>query len=143
MRISLVCALLALGSATGCGADPSDTDSEPSGACGDVSEHALTVLVAVEDAAGAPVDGATVRLEERATRPGVRGEATTGADGTARLESVQITSIEGCWGTALSYFVVATDGVATAEVGVNPSLFNAITAGEDVVDRRDRPLTLR
>jgi hypothetical protein len=128
--------------ALGCGAEPAVDDDRP-GACGEETEHALTVHVAVVDGEGAPVLGALVRLEERAARAGVRGESTTDAAGEATLAGLSITDLEGCWGTALSYFVVASLGDRTAEVGVNPSLFNAIQAGEGVVDRRDRPLTLR
>lgn len=128
-------------SALGCGAEPVETDDEP-GACGAESEHEITVLVRVHQADGRPAQGATVLLEERATRPGVRGEATTDAQGDAELQDLSITSLEGCWGIALDYVVVASLGEQMAEVAVNPSLFSAISQGEDVVDRRERPLVL-
>lgn len=140
MHMRVLAALASV--AVGCGAEPAVDDDRP-GACGEETEHVLTVHVAVVDGDGAPVGGARVLLEERATRAGVRGEATTNTDGEAVLADLSITSLEGCWGTALSYFVVASEGARTAEIGVNPSLFNAIEAGEGVVDRRDRPLALR
>lgn len=121
---------------------PDDTDT-PAGRCGPETDHVLSVLVAVVDEDERPVAGAQVSLQEFASRPGVRGQATTDAAGHASLQDLSITSIEGCWGIALDYRILASEGSRAAEVGVNPSLFNAIDRGESVVDRRDRPIVLR
>ncbi|TVQ91888.1 MAG: carboxypeptidase regulatory-like domain-containing protein [Deltaproteobacteria bacterium] len=122
------------------------TEEEPifsaQGACGPVTEHVLTLHVRVVDASGEPAEGATVTLEERNYLRETLGSGLSDALGEASLADLDITSVEGCWGVALDYVVVATLEERQAEARINPSLFNAVQHGEAEVDRRDRPLTL-
>jgi hypothetical protein len=96
-------------------------------ACGAVTEHVLQVEVAVVDAAGAPVAGLPVALEERAWAPGVRGEGMTDPAGLARFPATEVVAVESCWGTAVDYVLVlgAADSVRV-EDGVNPEVRQAI-----------------
>lgn len=125
----------------GCSGD-SELESDQGGACGAVTHHELTVLARVVDAEEMPVVGAEVVLEDRLDPAGPLGVATTDTDGEAALDDLNITSIEGCWGVALDYVLVASHEGREAEVRVNPSLFTAIDQGESVVDRRNRPIVL-
>ena len=113
-----------------CSGDDTDTDVERTGQCGAVTEHALTLSVTVEGPDRAAVVGATVTLEERVWDPGSLGSAITGDDGVAVLADLSITSVEDCWGTALDYVAVVELDDRQAEEALNPTLFNAIQAGD-------------
>lgn len=113
-----------------CSGDDTDTDTEPTGQCGAVTEHVLALSITVEGPDGAAVVGATVTLEERAWDPGSLGAAITGDDGVAVLADLTVTSVEGCWGTALDYVAAVQLGDRQAEEALNPTLFNAIQAGD-------------
>lgn len=132
--------LLALTACSGPGDDSdTDPDTDPTG-CGDVTTHTITVIARVEDGAGSPFEGATVRLEERNWDPHTLGEGTTDASGDVTLADLSVTGVERCWGTALDYVLVATDGTLTAEADINSFLFANRDAGE--ADRRAFPLVL-
>jgi hypothetical protein len=126
----------------GCGGS-ADTDIEDTGgACGAVTTWNVTVIGAVEDAAGA-VSGASVRLEDRGWTIGdVLGDATTDADGRFTLEATGVTSVEGCWGTVLDYRLVAEEGGRSGEDKVNSALFDAIDSGSLEADVSEFPIQL-
>lgn len=134
--------LLAL-TACGDGGD-TDTDSDTDGgACGDVSTHTLSLWGLVHDASGAPVQGASVRLEDRGWNDGdVLGEGTSGADGSFLLEDLEVTSVEDCWGTMLSYWVVAEEGERSGEEQVNVWLYTAIDEGSASADASTVPVVI-
>ena len=112
-----------------------DTDSDTSGGrCGAVTTHVVTLDIEVVVDEGGPVEGATVRLEERAWSPGTLAEDTTGTDGTVTLADVSITGVEGCWGLALDYHLVVQDGEVVVEETMNSALFNAVN-GDGTVTR--------
>lgn len=120
--------------AAGCGGgDDSDTgpaDTDDGGACGEVTNHDVT-LTGVVETAGGPAEGATVTLEERNWTSGQAfGTATTGADGSFQIDATGIVSVEDCWGTALDYYVVAESGDLSGERQINSTLFNALASGE-------------
>ena len=124
---------LAIAVACGSGGVDSGTGTDDDGACGDVTTHTVTVRGDVQDASGAAVQDAEVRLEERNWEPGILAEGTT--DDTGRYElTAEITSVEDCWATALDYWVVVTDGELTVEDDLNQPLFNAIDDGSLDVD---------
>lgn len=135
--------LVACGDDRAGGEDPADTAGGRGGACGDVTEHDLRLRGRVlQD--GAPVQGADVRLEERAWHPGskVFGAAVTDAGGAFVFDAPGVVSVEDCWGTVLDYVLVAVRGDARVEDPVNSSLFGAITDGVDTVDLTNFPLEL-
>lgn len=138
MRI-LACVLFL----SACAGNSTETDTDDdtrSGACGDVTEHTLDVVVSVVDAGGAPVEGAAVALEETAWEPGVLGTASTDATGSADLGTLTLTSVEDCWGTVLDYRLTVSSGELSVEEGVNSSLYAAVSAGETAWSRE---VTLR
>jgi hypothetical protein len=110
--------------------DTSTGDTDLNGACGEVTNHDVTVTGVVETAGG-PAEGATVYVEERAWTGGMRmGTAQSAADGTFTIEVADLISVEDCWGTALDYYVVAEAGDLYGERGINSTLFNALSTGE-------------
>lgn len=116
----------------GCGTpEPMDTgpllDTEPKGACGDVSHHDL-VLTGTVLQGDEPVEGARVVLEESVWHGGgkVFGSAISEAGGHWQLTAEQVVSVEDCWGTALAYHVVATRDEAQGRLPVNGPLYHAI-----------------
>ena len=129
-----------------CGAPSEDTAVEEDvdeGACGEVRTHDLEVRAAFEDASGAPLSGVRVSLEERNWAPGTLGEGSTTADGTVSFVAPGVTDVEGCWGSALDYWLVAeADGYATLEETMNSNLYNAIDDGSLVADLRATPLIM-
>jgi len=128
--------LCVLGLLVACKGGQDSDPQETGGACGAVTEHTISVEVTVDDGSDAPVEGATVRLEERAWEPGTLGEGTTDAQGQVTLADLSITSVEDCWGTVLDYQLVVEKDPASTEVRLNSALFNAVQSGEQVV-RRD------
>jgi hypothetical protein len=129
-----------------CGAPAEDTaavEDIDDGACGEVHTHDLDVRAAFEDVSGAPIEAARVSLEERNWAPGRLGEGLTDADGTVSFAATDVTDVEGCWGSALDYWLVAdADGFATLEETMNSNLYNAIADGSLVADLRATPLIM-
>jgi hypothetical protein len=139
-RMGLVLLVLACGSASEDTAVVEDADD---GACGEVRTHDLEVRAAFEDASGAPIEGARVTLEERNWAPGTLGEGLTGTDGAVSFAAPGVTDVEGCWGSALDYWLVAeADGFITLEETMNSNLYNAIADGSLVADLRATPLVM-
>ncbi|MFT7520111.1 MAG: hypothetical protein ACI9MC_002255 [Kiritimatiellia bacterium] len=120
-----------------------DTDEQPSGACGEVTEHVVAVRAKVLDSEASPVIGALVEVQDRGWDPGtVLGSGLTNASGEVHLVDLNVTSVEDCWGTLLDYYVVATLDDRTAEKQVNSALFSAIDGGTLEADLRSTPIEL-
>lgn len=134
--------------ACGGNAIPEETGSEEDsggGACGEVTTWTVEVRAAAVDPDGAPLSGIEIALEERNWAPGILGAGVTGVDGTATFTAAEVTGVEGCWGTALDYWLVAVDpaGVwADAEDGVNSALYGVIEDGSLDLDLTERPLPM-
>ncbi len=133
--------VFALTACTAGDTDPvSDTDD---GACGDVSTHTLSLSGRVESTSGQPVEGASVRLEDRGWNVGeVLGEGTSGVYGDFLLEDLEVTSVEDCWGLVLSYWVVAEQEESSGEQQVNVWLYNAIDEGSASADASSTPVVI-
>lgn len=124
-RIGLVLAMI------GCGGGDEDTgapEPEPTdGACGAVTyDNPATVTGRILLPDGSPAVGARVVIEERNWTPGtIHAEGVTSDDGTYELDAA-LTIVEGCWGTAVAYYLVAELGEQRAELPANSPLFNAV-----------------
>jgi hypothetical protein len=106
-----------------------------SGACGDVTLVDVTIRGQVHDGSGAPVDGVSVVLEERNWRPGeLYGQDRSDASGRYEIAAGGLSVVEGCWGTAVQYWVVGEGGGLFGERPINAWLEPAITAGQGVVE---------
>ncbi len=119
-----------------CGTDeaPPPTDTEVQGACADPVYFDLEISGLVTDG-GAPAEGVEVRIEERNWEPGtIHGTATTGADGRFTVLATELPIIEGCWGWATGFHVVAQRGASTAEWGINSVITSAWQQGEAAVE---------
>ena len=119
----------------GCGGGGGDTgevstDPGPGGACGAVTEWNVFVRGMVTEG-GVPVEGAEARLEERLWTIGdTFGVGVTDASGVFEFQAQDVISVEGCWGTALDYVIVAIRGDREGERDMNSSLFGAINDGD-------------
>lgn len=139
--------LLGLLGLMACGNDEDSSipegDDDDDGACGAITEHDVSVTGVVH-LDGAPVEGVEVRLEERNWHPGLKvfGSGLTDADGLFSFDALGVVSVEGCWGTAVDYWVAAVDGDRSAEEDVNHGLYNAIFVGPAVLDISSFPLEL-
>lgn len=123
--------------------DTAVADLDEGGACGEVRTHDVEIRVAVVDAASVPLAGVGVALEERLWAPDELGGGTTDADGLVVFTAAGVTDVEGCWGTALDYWLVlAADGRETIEETMNSNLYNAIADGSLVVDLRATPFVM-
>ena len=122
---------------------PEDTDTQI-GECGEPAyglEATITGLV--QDATGAPVEGAEVRLEEWNWEPGtVHGTATTDVNGAFTMAATELVDVPGCWGTALDYHVVADFGELTGDAIANQKLYNALIDGSGVADFSSVPIVV-
>ena len=121
----------------GCGAEnegtpPTDTDQ--AGACAEPVYFDASVTGRVTDG-GAPAEGVEVRIEERNWAPGtLHGSGSTGADGRFTFEATGLPIIEGCWGWATGFYVVAQRGTGTAEWGINSLIVSAWQEDAPTVD---------
>ena len=128
----------------GCGGEePEPKDSEATdsqdGACGEVTTHDVVIRAKVSKPGGA--EGVRVYLDDRAWELAVLGEGVTDAAGEVEFTAAGVTSVAGCWGTLLDYWIVAEDGAGvTVEDDMNTDLFNAIDDGSLVADVSGRPL---
>lgn len=126
------------------GSETSETDTELSGACGDVSSMDVTLTGKVVDGDGAGIEGADLWLEERNWSPGrVHGTARSSGGGAFELIAVDLPVVEGCWGTAVSYWLVGDDGARTGEKPLNPEMLHAWEDGTFAADITAFPLILR
>ena len=103
------------------------------GACGDVSEHDVTISGGVLTPDGDPADGAVVWLDDRAWNFTELGNSVADQDGRFTLRATGVTSVEDCWGM-LDYVLVAEHASGYGEDGLNPQLRSAIDDGSLVVD---------
>ncbi|HHO53227.1 MAG TPA: hypothetical protein ENK18_20725 [Deltaproteobacteria bacterium] len=85
----------------------------------------LTLIGGVTEEGAAAV-GAEVWLEERNWSPGmVHGQGQTDASGAYQLDATALPIVEGCWGWATGFFLVARLGEATAELPLNSKIISA------------------
>jgi hypothetical protein len=126
------------------GGEPVDSDTDPAGGCGDVTTWDITIRAAVIDGdSQAPVEGADVTLYDEAWNPGdTLGTAQTGADGHVELVATDVTSVDGCWGTALDYELIAMTFDKSGVMELNSALHAAIDDGTLVVDVTAFPIEL-
>lgn len=129
------------GEPTGDSADETPLDTD--GACGAVSEVDLSITGGVVDAEGRPLPGAQVWLEERNWKPGqVHGEGTADGAGRFAFDAFDLPVVEGCWGSAVSYWLVGETGTLWGEKPMNPGLSAAVESGATTVDLGAFPLSL-
>jgi hypothetical protein len=84
---------------------------------------------------GAPAAGAEVRLEERNWAPvTIHGSTLSSPTGDYSIVATQMPIIEGCWGWATGFYVVAEQDGLYADWGVNSPIVSAWTADESTVD---------
>jgi hypothetical protein len=122
---------------------PTDTDDPYAGACGDILEADMEISGRVEDASGAPVAGADVWVEERNWAPGtIHGQGTTGADGTFAFSILDLPIVEGCWGTAVQFYLAGESAGLQGDKPVNPPIIGAWNDGSMQVELADFPLVL-
>jgi hypothetical protein len=135
-----------IGMIAGCGGEePTQDDTGENEGCGTPSSHTVSLVYLVVDAAGNGASNLEVRLEDRAWEPGVLGTGATDGNGEGELLAESVTDLPGCWGTMLSYVVVASDPsgyYADAEKPVNSYLFGAISDGSNVADLTAFPIEI-
>jgi hypothetical protein len=129
------------------GANPTDSGR---GACGDVSTidlvHISGGVRSSEDQTWVP--NVDLALEERNWDPGhVHGTARTDANGQFTLTAEEITVVDGCWGLAVSYWLVGVgagpyDGWA-GEKPLNPVLIEVWETGDIDTSLGQFPMFLR
>ncbi len=127
----------------GCGGGGDDTsDDTADEGCGSPVTHTITVTGHVVDSNGARVAGADVSFVDRAWAPGTLDQGVTDANGNFTLVADELTWLPRCYGTALSYWVVATDGARTDEKAVNQRIFGAIEDETFAFSLDQFPMTL-
>jgi hypothetical protein len=83
---------------------------------------------------GAPAAGADVRIEERNWAPGtVHGSGTSNEQGTFDIPATEMPIVEGCWGWATGFFVVAEQDGLSDDWPVNAVVTSAWIADESVI----------
>ena len=114
------------------------------GACGDVSEWDVHVIISVTQD-GQPAPGADVTLVEDAWHvPDKRWYGgVTDADGLIAFDAADVVSVEECWGIALYYYAEAQKGSDLyGRTDMNSSLFGAITDADLLADVSLFPIEL-
>lgn len=112
--------------------------------CGDPELFDIEIVAKVL-ANGKAAPGIEVALDDRGQTGEILGTGTTGPNGTATFTALGVTSLEGCWGIVLDYWLVATDPADTSrtvEDDMNTELYNAIDDGTLQADVTDFPLEL-
>lgn len=125
-------------------ATDTDTDTgRPPGACGDVSSIDVSITGGVRDQDEHPVSSAHVALVERNWEPGtVHGEANTDSSGHFTMEATDLPVVEGCWGTAVQFWLEGDKGAQTGEKPMNSLIIGAYNDGSLDVDLGQFPLIL-
>lgn len=123
------------------------TDTEPSGACGEIAVYDLTLTGTVVGPYGEAAPDTDVWVEDRGWVPGtILGTGVTDAYGAFTLTLDNVTSAERCWATLLDYVLVGERtmpaGTQSGELDLNSTLFNAIQDGTLAADLGAFPLTL-
>ena len=122
----------------------STADSEPIGACGELSSFDVTVVGRVKDLDNQWVAGVNVALEERNWSPGtIHGASVSDGDGAFSFAASGLPVVEDCWGTAVQYWLVGASGALAGEKPMNPLMVDAYESGLGVVDLGEFPLILR
>lgn len=120
----------------GCGEAP-EVSTEPTSTeplCAEPVFFELTLGGSVTEG-GTAAPGAEVWLEERNWRPTtVHGQGQADAQGRYRFEATELPIIEGCWGWATGFFVVARQGDAIAEHPLNSKIVSAWLDGGTQID---------
>jgi len=114
------------------------------GACGDVSEWDVRVIIAVTQD-GQPAPGADVTLIENAWHIPEKSwyGGVTDADGLIEFDAADVVSVEDCWGIALYYYAEAQKGSDLyGRTDMNSSLFGAITDEDYLADVSLFPIEL-
>lgn len=128
------------------GGDTGEPVDENEGACGDASEHDVTLVVKVVDGlSGDPLEGIEVVVDDRGWTYEDLATGTTGADGTATLDVRGVTDLPDCWGTVLDYVLEVSDPTgffAEAEEDLNSALYNGIHEWGGEADLTASPVEL-
>ena len=121
-------------------------DEGPGTPCGDVYEIDVTLHGRVIRGDGSPAERAQVWVEERewTIPPASWGEgAVIAPNGTFVIELDGMTVVDGCWGHAVGYFIVAEDEVGWCEVPINFNLWRAQEDGSFVASALGAPCVIR
>lgn len=102
--------------------------------CGETTYGlSVTIRGAVEWGSGASAADASLTLEDRTGGPTVViGTATADSNGNFTLTSNDVTAIEDCWLSVLSYHLVAEVDGSTEERKINREIWTAIQNDEDI-----------
>ena len=136
----LTLALACTGDDTG---EPADDDG---GACGDPTEHDVSLVVKVVDGlSGDPVQGIELVVDDRGWTYEDLASGTTDADGLATLDVQGVTDLPDCWGTVLDYVLEASDPTGffgSTEEDLNNALYNGIHEWDGEADLTASPIEL-
>jgi hypothetical protein len=134
----LVIALV--GCASGDTGDPgtADTDTTPPGLTDPECEETVYFDASVRGRVmrdGVPAVDAVVRLEERFWDPGaVHGSGETDPSGQYDFVATGMPIIEGCWGWATGFYIVAEQDGLYDDWGINSSVTSAWLDGTAAID---------
>jgi hypothetical protein len=124
--------------------EPPPDSTDQSGACGDVSAIDVRVVGTVEDGDGAAAGDVDVALVERNWTPGtVHGTARTDAAGAFEMDATGLPVVEGCWGTAVQFWLEGTKGQLSGEKPMNSLIIDAYLEARSEVDLGAFPLVVR
>lgn len=124
------------------GPDPHD-DERCSGEVERIEGQSLRFIGVVQTPGGAPVEGARVRLRDKAAAPpSDLGEAFTEADGAFDLFSDEVTAWPGCWAVIADYVLIASLGRELTERPITQKLAEAWLRNQDTVDITSEPILL-
>lgn len=105
--------------------DPAST-AVPESACGDTTLVDVTICGTLRDADGAPITGASARLEERSWMPGtVFGAGDSDDAGEVWFDAVAVPIVEGCWAVGPQFYLVVDAGGAVGEAPANATVVGA------------------
>lgn len=137
-------ALASMACKQGSAGETGDTGTDdPVGACGDVSTIDVVIRGGVRDQDENRVPDAYVALEERNWAPGtIHGESETDGNGEFVLEARDLPVVEGCWGTAVQFWLVGDKGDLAGEKPMNSPIVSAYNDGTLDVDLGSFPLIL-
>jgi len=127
----------------GPGPDPILEDTEPDGACGEVTVWDLEVLGAVEDIEGNGVEGVDVSLKDYGWEPVTTlGTAMTDLRGDFTMTVDGVTSVDGCGAIMLDNRIEGVKDATYGEKDINSFLFTAIDSGSLQANFQAFPLVI-